>query len=46
MNYIYIVNGRRFSSWTKADNYRCLMGRPDWKITIKTKKDENIQMVY
>lgn len=32
MNYIYIVNGRRFFTWTKAHDYRCLMGRPDWKI--------------
>ena len=32
---IYVVNNKVFSSWTKAHNYRCLMGRPDWKITIK-----------
>ena len=23
---------QRFSSWTKADNFRHLMGRPDWKV--------------
>lgn len=22
----------KFKSWSDADNFRCLMGRPDWKI--------------
>lgn len=26
-----------FKTWEDADNFRCLMGRPDWKI-----KDINI----
>lgn len=26
---------KAFRTWLQADHYRCLMGRPDWKIYKK-----------